>query len=119
MAKRKSKVYTTVDAVLCPICEDLIYSCHRHHYNVCSCSCCMVDGGRDYTRYGYHNPPNDRRQELEDIEIIQIKIKGTPEELARIYNTSRIDAKVGIISKKDRAKVLGKSWELLFMPNKS
>lgn len=40
-------------AIHCPVCEEVIYSRYRHDYKKCSCGNAMVDGGRDYLRFGY------------------------------------------------------------------
>ena len=45
--------YAEYDAVLCTQCHNILYSLDRHHYHKCGCSNeTMVDGGRDYLRFG-------------------------------------------------------------------
>lgn len=40
-------------AVMCKNCNTVLYSINRHHYHKCSCSNeTMVDGGKQYLRYG-------------------------------------------------------------------
>lgn len=39
--------------VQCPNCNKRLFSFHRHDYKTCGCpNEAMVDGGRDYLRYG-------------------------------------------------------------------
>lgn len=41
------------NAVHCCLCDDNIQSYHRHNYKTCSCGNAMVDGGLDYSRWGW------------------------------------------------------------------
>lgn len=42
--------------VQCPKCKQRLFSFHVHDYKVCGCENeTMVDGGRDYLRYGCSN----------------------------------------------------------------
>lgn len=41
---------TTVNAIECPECEDIIYSRARHDFRSCSCGKCHIDGGFDYMK---------------------------------------------------------------------
>jgi len=42
-----------IQGVLCPNCGKVMVSWHRHDYRTCSCSNeTMIDGGRDYLRFG-------------------------------------------------------------------
>lgn len=43
----------TVSGLECPNCKQRIWSRHRHDFRYCFCSYCFIDGGRDYTRWGY------------------------------------------------------------------
>lgn len=38
--------------VLCPQCNEAIWSLSRHDFRECGCGASFVDGGRDYLRYG-------------------------------------------------------------------
>lgn len=46
----------------CLKCNDIIESQYRHDFVRCSCGTCFIDGGKDYSRYGY--------EKQEDIELI-------------------------------------------------
>jgi hypothetical protein len=47
-----------VVGVVCPDCKKRMFSFYRHDYKVCGCpNGTMVDGGRDYLRYGGHKMP--------------------------------------------------------------
>jgi hypothetical protein len=49
--KKKNK---TVWGVRCPECKKRMFSLFRHHYWTCGCpNDTMVDGGREYLRYGW------------------------------------------------------------------
>lgn len=59
-----------IQGIKCPMCEDEIWSRHRHDMRHCKCEYCFVDGGREYLRMGFGDP---LRPELtiypENIEI--------------------------------------------------
>lgn len=40
------------EKIKCLKCGDIIESKHRHHFVMCSCRACFVDGGDDYLRIG-------------------------------------------------------------------
>lgn len=43
-----------ITGVECPQCKKRMFSFYRHDYKVCGCpNATMVDGGRDYLRYGW------------------------------------------------------------------
>jgi hypothetical protein len=42
-----------VEGIVCPQCKEWIWSRHRHDFRPCKCGRVFVDGGRDYTRYGF------------------------------------------------------------------
>jgi hypothetical protein len=48
-----SKKWIEVTGVQCPVCEERIWSTHRHDFHYCECGYCFVDGGRDYLRTGW------------------------------------------------------------------
>lgn len=61
--------YKYVTAIICPNCDDRIWSYHRHDMRSCSCGYCYIDGGRDYTRVGYNGemgfgPPKSVRMRV-------------------------------------------------------
>ena len=41
------------NAVYCDLCDDTIQSYHRHDYKHCSCGNAMIDGGLEYSRWGW------------------------------------------------------------------
>ena len=43
------------DGVYCKKCDDLIYSVMRHDFRECKCGDLFIDGGKEYTRFGYNN----------------------------------------------------------------
>ena len=44
-----------VTAIICPNCDQMIYSRCQHDYRSCKCGEVAIDGGFDYTRIIYHN----------------------------------------------------------------
>jgi hypothetical protein len=54
--KSKSKVptkgYRMKVGIVCPACQQEIFSMHRHDFHACDCGSVFVDGGDDYLRYG-------------------------------------------------------------------
>ena len=65
-----------INAVICPICKDTIYSRARHDFRTCKCNGIFVDGGFDYLRIGGNKTP----------EIIEIEINVTKKELYNDWN---------------------------------
>lgn len=47
---------TEISGIRCLLCNDLIWSKHRHDFRYCSCGYCFVDGGREYLRFGWGMP---------------------------------------------------------------
>jgi hypothetical protein len=45
--------------IQCPSCTDVLVSLHRHDFKYCSCGECYIDGGREYTRIGFHSAQPD------------------------------------------------------------
>lgn len=42
--------------VECPVCHKRMFSYNRHDYRTCGCENeTMIDGGKDYLRYGWKN----------------------------------------------------------------
>jgi hypothetical protein len=113
--KKNSKESTTVATVLCPNCADLVYSCHVHHFNVCSCRGIFVDGGFDYFRYGIYKPLGDK--ETSELKVLTIVVPYSKKELTNQYLEANLVQPVGIIKKEDRKKILGKMWNSLFLDN--
>jgi len=53
MDKDEMEKYRYQNAIHCLECDVVLYSVCRHHYHTCGCpNEAMIDGGRDYTRYG-------------------------------------------------------------------
>lgn len=44
------------NSVYCSLCGETIQSYHRHDFKYCSCKNAMVDGGLDYSRWGWDKP---------------------------------------------------------------
>lgn len=57
------------NAIKCKHCGDIIESTSRHHFTVCSCGCCSVDGGHDYLRRSFRNSKADYEELSEIIEV--------------------------------------------------
>ena len=38
--------------VMCPNCQEVLFSYSRHDFKECKCGDTFVDGGNDYLRYG-------------------------------------------------------------------
>lgn len=48
------KISKIIWGVKCVVCNVRLFSFHRHDYKLCGCSNeTMVDGGREYLRYGW------------------------------------------------------------------
>lgn len=70
-----------VQAIQCPNCKDIIYSCAHHDFHSCSCGGVEVDGGFEYLRYGW-NP------DIQRPEPIEIEVDATKRELYDDWNYS-------------------------------
>lgn len=80
-----------VTAIQCNHCKDIVYSRARHDMRWCSCGQSAIDGGRDYGRV------------VGDIEVFELDVGATEEELYNDWNRSR--NKLGmIISKESQLK---------------
>lgn len=79
---------TKVVCLLCPTCEDLVYSRAHHDYRLCSCGEIAIDGGFDYTRIAYKNVRPER--------VIK-SVNASKQELFDDWN-KRVD-KFGLIKK--------------------
>lgn len=55
------------NAIRCKHCGDIIESISCHHFVVCSCGCCSVDGGHDYLRRGFKHSKEEDYQELSEF----------------------------------------------------
>lgn len=71
-----------VRGLRCPKCDDVIWSRSRHDYRHCSCGAVMIDGGRDYTRYGWN--PEIGRQPLIKLDISDASYLARVEIVARL-----------------------------------
>lgn len=50
---------TRITGVECPVCKKRMFSFHVHDYKTCGCpNDTMVDGGRQYLRYGWKSTEN-------------------------------------------------------------
>lgn len=85
---KKRKI--TVTGILCPKCEEFIWSEHAHDMRRCSCKYCFVDGGPWYLRFGYGNVKEDSHETLEipKIQDRQIIVKW-PEYQVKQYKVIR------------------------------
>lgn len=51
---KKKTVSKTIWGVQCVVCDKRMFSFHVHDYKLCGCkNDTMVDGGREYLRYGW------------------------------------------------------------------
>jgi hypothetical protein len=60
MSKKKKpiKKKIVITGVICPSCTKRMFSFHVHDYKTCGCpNETMIDGGREYIRYGGHIMP--------------------------------------------------------------
>ena len=55
------------NAIRCKHCGDIIESTSRHHFAVCSCGCCSVDGSHDCLRRGFIDSKEEDYQKLSEI----------------------------------------------------
>lgn len=83
-------IMTTVQAIKCPECKDVIFSRARHDFHSCSCKVVSIDGGFDYTRILFS--PG-----IKSPKIFEIEVEQTREELYLDWNLSK--DKFGIIQK--------------------
>lgn len=81
---------TIVNAYICPVCKNIIYSRAKHDFRQCSCKEIAVDGGFDYHKVSYMNKPP---------KSVTVSIDATKEELYKDWN-NRTD-KFGIIKDKN------------------
>ena len=87
--KPKKRVTTKVNAIICPVCNDRIFSRARHDFRSCSCNAIFVDGGFDYMRCG------GREENLSKIEHITLNVSATKEQLYNDWN--KVINKFGLI----------------------
>jgi hypothetical protein len=80
-----------VEAVVCPVCEDTIYSRARHDYHYCTCGAVGVDGGREYTKISW-DP-----KKCGVPEVIEIELPYTRTEIYQDWNQNA--NKLGTIRK--------------------
>lgn len=58
--------------VKCKLCDDIIFSEHRHDFKECLCGKTFVDGGYDYLRYGGSTMPDFvERDEEGNLKVIE------------------------------------------------
>ena len=79
-----------VTAIRCPQCGDTVFSRAQHDFRTCSCGSVFMDGGLEYSRYGF------LKEGFKNPEIVTVEINQTPQELYDDWNT-RTD-KYGIIT---------------------
>ena len=48
--------FIILNRIRCLSCGDTITSCYDHHYVICSCRRCAVDGGNSYLRFLMNGP---------------------------------------------------------------
>ena len=84
---------TTVHAIKCRKCGDIIYSRAVHDFHFCSCEKCAIDGGFDYLRI-LGDPKN--------YEPIDIEVNATRKELYVDWATGK--DKFGTIKKAKKSK---------------
>lgn len=53
--------------LMCPKCDDIIFSRANHDYHYCTCGSISIDGGFEYLRFGWANDIN-----LDDIIRVEI-----------------------------------------------
>lgn len=57
-----------INALICSICEDVVYSRARHDMRLCSCGALAVDGGFDYMKVsGYPDKMTEMELTLEGV----------------------------------------------------
>ncbi len=56
MTKREISKHAKRDGLQCLICNEVIFSTHRHGLIECECSNTFIDGGTDYCRFGSEKP---------------------------------------------------------------
>lgn len=65
--KEEMKKESVTEGVHCLECDTVLYSLNRHHYHKCGCENeTMVDGGRDYIRYG--------GKDMKKVRIVKINL---------------------------------------------
>lgn len=69
---------TIVNAFQCVKCNDIIYSRAHHDFRYCSCGCCFVDGGFEYTHCGWETDFKPKQ--------IQLPVNATKQELYEDWN---------------------------------
>jgi len=90
---------TTVKAIKCPNCKDIIYSVVRHDYHSCSCGDIMIDGGFDYLRCSLQEGEKEPK-------ILSLEINATKSELYNDWNWNLQESrKFGLIKANKDEKV--------------
>ncbi len=79
-----------VQALVCPLCDDTIYSRANHDFHQCTCGAYFVDGGYEYFRWG--GPT------LDGVTTKEIEIDATAKELYDDWNYGK--DKFGLIKSK-------------------
>jgi len=88
--KTPIKKYIFVKAIICPSCDDTIFSRARHDFIWCSCGNCGIDGGFEYVRTSWKTGGMPKHK--------RIKVLATRQQLYDDWN-NRVD-KFGLIKKK-------------------
>ena len=78
------KEKTIVNALHCPVCDDVIFSRARHDYHSCTCGAITIDGGFDYLRCGWDPNVMNGKKPMD----LELAIPKTKSELYRDWNYS-------------------------------
>ncbi len=81
---------TTVNAIECPDCGDVVYSRAHHDYRNCSCGGIAIDGGFEYSKISYKDE-NSRPKN------VALEISASKKELYDDWNYGK--NKFGLVKK--------------------
>ena len=89
----------TRNAVKCLVCNTVLQSKHRHHYNQCQCrNECAVDGGLDYQR--------TLAKDLDLVENLCEYVEMTDDEYATYQEGLKIKAELSLQKRIDSGEML-------------
>ena len=87
-----------VNGIMCPKCDDIIFSRAHHDFHSCTCGSVNIDGGFEYLRFGWNNDIN--RDDIIHVDI-EFNSNITKEILYQDWNL-RTD-KYGILTYRNRS----------------
>lgn len=83
--KKVTKMKTMeVSGIVCPKCEEFVWSRHRHDFRYCGCGYCAADGGRDYLKVSYGGLDGDFPEPWTPPEVVSREVTLSKEDQQRV-----------------------------------